>query len=281
MQTFKRILAAIVIAISILVLVLSLAGVVGTWIARSQLASSLVGIVTRAEAGASVVNQGLDRLDAAFTEARDQVVAVEQDVQALGADVEQNKPLVTAISDKLGIGLGPLIDSVRETMTTIREAVAAVNSAIEAINAIPFVSVPVPEMETVKKLSEDVENLRTEVQNVRTAMDERRSEIIQGAVSVITTPTSRIGSTLGEMQAAVSGYSLQLGVVQKGLSNLSSTIERGLTWLAVILTLILLWIVLSQIGLLVLGWRFFSGQDLLAQKPQEMPDDPDATQAAS
>lgn len=271
MQTLTRILAVMVIVISVLVLVLCLSGIVGTWIVRGQLATDLVGIVTAAETRATTVKQGLDRLDTALTQARSQVAAVEHDVQAFGADLEQNRPLLTAISDKLGIELSPLVDSAREIMTSIREAVAAVNSAIEAINAIPFVSVPVPELETLKKLSQDVEDFRTEVLTLRTAIDQRRSEIIGGAVSIIATPAAQIGSTIDEMQATVSGYSQKLGAVQEGLSTLKSGIARGLTWLAVILTLILLWIAFSQVGLLVLAWRAFTGQDLLPRKQQELP----------
>ncbi len=281
MQTFKRILAVIVMAIGILVLVLSLTGIVGAWIVRAQLANDLVAVATEAEARASTIKRGLDLLDTALSRARDQVSTVEQDVQAFGADVEENKPLLTAISDKLGIELSPLVDSAREIMTTIREAVAAVNSAIEAINAIPFVSVPTPELNTLQKLSQDVETFRTEVQDLRTAIDQRRSEIIQGAVSIVTTPTALIGGTLGEVQATVSGYSQQVGAVQERLSNFKSAIAGRLTWVAVILTLILLWVAFSQIGLLVLGWRFFSGQDLLARERKEGPADLDATESTS
>lgn len=144
MQTFKRILAVIIMAISVLVLVVSLTGIVGAWIVRAQLTTDLVGLATEAEARASTIKRGLDLLDTTLTRARVQVAAVEQDVQTFGADVEENKPLLTAISDKLGIELSLLVDSAREIMTSIREAVAAVNSAIEAINAIPFVSVPTP-----------------------------------------------------------------------------------------------------------------------------------------
>jgi hypothetical protein len=278
-QNLKRVLAAIVMVISALVLVLSLAGIVGAWIVRGQLATDLVGIATKAEARATQAKQGVDRLDAALTRAHDQVLVVEHEVQAFGADLEQNRPLLSAISERLGLELGPLFDSVREIMTTIRETVVAVNTATEAINAIPFISIPVPEMEKLEKLSQDVDSVRTQVQDLRTAIDQRRSEIIQGAVSIVTTPTSQMGTALGEMQATVSGYSEQLGAVQERLSSFKSAIGGWLTWAAVILTLILLWFAFSQAGLLVLGWRFFSGQDLLAQEAQQAPAVPDRTQS--
>ena len=280
MQKLTRILAIIVMVISALVLVLSLAGIAGTWIIRGQLATDLVEIATLAEARATQAKRGLDLLDAALTRAHDQVQGVEQEVQALGTNLEENRPLLSSISDRLGLELSPLVESARETVATVRETVVAINSAIEAINAIPFISIPVPAMERMEQLSQDVNSVRTQVQDLRTAIDQRRSEIIQGAVSIITTPTSQIGSTLGEMQATVSGYSKQVGAVQERLSSFKSAIGGWLTWAAVILTLVLLWFAFSQVGLLVLAWRFFSGQDLLAQEPQQTPADLGGTPSA-
>ena len=272
MQMHKRILTVIVIVISILLFVLSLIGIAGTWIVRDQLHTDLMAVATAAETRAVRVQQGLDRLDVVLTRARGQVTAIERDVQAFGTSLEENRPLLAAISDAIGLDLSPLVESAQQTMATVREAVVAVNSAIEAVNAIPFVSVPMPELQTLQKLSQDVEDFRTEVQAVRTAIDQRRSEIIQGTVSIVTTPVSEIGATLDEMSDTVSGYSQQVGAVQDGLSGFKATIGRNLILLAVILTLILLWIAFSQAGMFTLGWRAFLGQDVVPQKQRQLPE---------
>jgi hypothetical protein len=281
MQNLKRILAIVVMVISILVLVLSLTGIVGTWIVRAELATGLVDAATAAETRVTRVKQGLDALDAALTRAHALVAGVEQDVQSFGSDLEQNRPLLSAISDKLGVELEPLFDRAREITTTIGETVDAVNSAVEAINAIPFVSIPVPALEKAQKLSQDVESLRTQVRDLRAAIDLKRGEIIQGTVAVITTPAAQIGGVLGEMQGSVSGFSQEVGAVQERLSHFKQSISGWLTWVAVILTLILLWLAFSQTAVLVLGWRFFSGKDLLAREPQETPTSAETTEPAS
>jgi hypothetical protein len=208
-----------------------------------------------------------------------EIAGVEQEVQSFGDDVEQNKPLINAISDSLGLDLSPLVDSAREIMTTTREAAIAIQSAAGALNAIPFVSVPVPELNRLEKLSQGLESFRTEVQTLRTAIDQKRSELIQGTVSIVTTPTSMMANRVAEMQADVSGYSQTVGVVQAGLSSFQKKIGRWLTGIAAILTVVFLWLALSQAGLLVLGWRFFSGQDLLAQRFEETEADPEAAEA--
>jgi uncharacterized protein YukE len=269
MTTVKRIFAVLVMVVSILVLVLGLAGVAGTWIVRARLATDLVGIVTAAETRAANLQQGLSQLDTALTQAHDEVAAVEQEVQAFGTDLDHNKPLLTTISDKLGLDLVPLVDKAREIMATIRETAAAVNSIVETVNALPFISKPIPELEALNELSQKVEAFEADVQNLRTTLDQRRSEIIGGSVSLVTTPASQIRGTLDEMQATVSGYGQKIDTVQAGLSRFRSAIGGWLTWTAVILTLMLLWLAFSQGALLILGWRAFSGQDLLPRKQHE------------
>jgi phage-related protein len=270
MRTLERVLTVILMVVSILALLLSLAGIVGTWIVRDKLSTALVGIVTNAETMATSAKQGLDHLDATLTQAGDQVAALEQGVQTLGTNVEENKPLLTALSDQLKATLGPLLDTARELMTSLGEAVAAVNSAIEAINAIPFLSAEIPEITALDKLSQDLESFGNEVEDLLTTIDLKSSEIVNGVTSILTTPLSKVGGALDQMQATISGFSQQVGDVQQRLSNLESDIPKWLTWGAVILTVVLLWFALSQAALFVLGWRGFSGLDILPRGQKEL-----------
>ncbi len=266
MRTVKRILSIVVMVISALMLVLSPVGIAGAWIVRGQLRGNLEEIVTAAETRAETVQQELDRLESTLSRAIDEVATVEREVERLGADLEQNTPLLTAISDRLGLQLSPLIDKAGELVVTIRETVAAVNSIVESVNALPFVSSPVSELEKLNRLSQDLDDLVEEIQDLRTTIDQRQSEIVQGAVTLITTPTSQIGDMLETMQATVLGYGQEIDSLLEGLSRLCSSVERGLTWGAVILTLVLLWLAVSQVGMVVLAWRAFLGQDLLPRR---------------
>jgi chromosome segregation ATPase len=269
MRILKRIVAVVIMVTSVLVLVLGLAGIAGTWMVRSRLDDGLGRIMTAAEAEAVGAQQELDRLDAALAQASTQIAAVEQEVQALGTDLDQNKPLLTALTDKLGVDLAPLAARAREMMDTIRETVAAVNSVVETINALSFVSKPIPELEKLNALAEEIDTFEAEVQNLRLTIEQRRSEIIAGGVSIVTTPAARIRGGLDRAQATVSGYNQRLGTLQENLSALGATVGQWLTWLAVILTLILLWLALSQAALFVLGWRALRGQDILPRRQKE------------
>lgn len=123
----------------------------------------------------------------------------------------------------------------------------------------------------INSISQEFEDLQSQVQEVRTTIDQQQSEIIQGAVSIVTEPLSRINNRLDALQSRVSGYSQGLAAIQAGLVEFQASIGRWLTYAALLVTLMMLWLALSQAGLFVLGWRFYSGKDLLAGVSQVAP----------
>ena len=268
MRTAERVLSVVVMVISALMLVLSPVGIAGSWIVRGQLLSDMEQIVTAAESRAETVQQELNRLGSTLVQVADEVAAVERGVQGLGADadLDENSLPLSALSDRLDLELGSLIDKADEIMAKIRETVTAVNAIVEGINALPFVTRRVADPEALNKLSEDLDGLMMEAEDLRNAVDRAQSEIVEGAVALIVVNATRIGDMLETMQARVSGYSQEVDRLREGLSSLQAAVRRWLTWGAVALTAILSWLALSQIALAVLAWRAFLGQDVLPRR---------------
>ena len=180
--------------------------------------------------------------------------------------MEENRALLNAIVERLGIDISPLVESTREIITTIRETVGALNAAIEAVNAFPFVSLPTAELDRLDRLAQDLADLQTQVQDLRTRIDQRRGEIIQGTVTIVTVPTSQVISALDTTQASVSAYNQQIDVLQERLYNFQLTIGKWLTGIALLITLILLWSAFSQVWLFLQSWRLYSSQESLTTK---------------
>jgi chromosome segregation ATPase len=254
---------------SVLMLVLSLAGVAGTWVVRSQLVDSLMSMMATIEAETAEVQQQMGRLDVALSQADEQLAAIEQEVQALGSDPNETAPLLTALAERLDTDFAPVVARARAATGAFLETVAAVNLIVENLNTLPFAK-QVGDLERLNRLAEEIETTQTELQNLRLLIEQRGGEIIAGTVSVIATSISRIRSGLDQAQATLSGYSEQIASVQADLQALKSVSERWLTWTSAILTLILAWLAFSQVALLLLSWRAFKGLDILPRRQQEM-----------
>ena len=82
-----------------------------------------------------------------------------------------------------------------------------------------------------------------------------------------------IGGSLVDVQAVVSGNRQRLITIQDGQVALKRAIRRALTASAAGLTLVMLWSALSQAGLMVHGWRFYSGRDPLVRSQEVISND--------
>lgn len=265
MKLLKTIISVIVIAVSLVMLVLGLAGIIWGWNAKAQLSTGIVNVLTEAETLLEGVDQRLENVDTDLTQARQEIAGVEENVAALGADAEENGRLMTVISDTVGAKVVPLVNKAGEAMTTARETIAAINSAIEALNAIPFISVPVPELAPLGQISDELATLQTAVSELQTSLRERRAELLQEAASLLTDALTRIDQLLEGVQTRVAGYRQRLDATQTRLAQLKESIPRALNIAAWVTTLVLLWVALAQVSLLIHSWRFLTGKDLLAR----------------
>jgi hypothetical protein len=113
------------------------------------------------------------------------------------------------------------VKQVLATIVMIISILVLVLSIVEAVSALPFIPKPLAGLEPLSKLAQEIESFQAEVQNLRMVSEQKRTEIIQGAVSIITIPTSQIRSRLDGVQTMVSDYSLQPANVQEGLSAMT------------------------------------------------------------
>lgn len=265
MKILKSVISVIVIAISLVMLVLSLIGIVWGWNTTSQLSTGIVNILTEAETSLQEADQRLGLVDSALAQTRDGIAEVDAKVKAMGTDAEENKRLMTVISDTVGAKVVPLVNKANNAINTFQQTITVLDSTIATLNTLPFMSIPTPDLSTLRQISDELATLQTAVSEFQAALSERRSELIQGTVTLLSNSLNRIDQLLERIQSPVSEARQRLGVTQSRLAQLKESIPTALNIAALANTLLLLWVGFGQVALLILGWRFLTGKDLLAR----------------
>ena len=86
MELLKRILAVTVMVLSVLLMILWVAGIVGNWMANKALTDATVQVLTGADTVLGRTEQALTRLDTAVGNARDRVAAFDQELGTVSWD---------------------------------------------------------------------------------------------------------------------------------------------------------------------------------------------------
>ena len=265
MSRAKRIVAVIVMILSVLVLALSVAAVIGAWAINGPVTDSILGILTSVESTVHVADTTISNFSARIDQAQAVVNEIEDRVVALGQEANPSELVVNLISEIVDRDLQPIIEDMRETIRSIEDLANGIKTTIEALNSLPFVSLQIPALDKVLEVAETVSTLSTKVEELQAAIDARIAGAIDELVDVVTGITSSIDGLLSQAQASLAGYSARLAQVEAGVATLKSTIPGMIDALSLALTLLWGWMAISQAGLFVLGLSFYNGRDLLAR----------------
>lgn len=260
-KTGRRIWYAIAMFLSGLVLLLSVVGIVGVWITERALADTVVqvldavgnvtGSLRQATQG---VDQKLERMQAVSTFISTASATLSQNVTDKGL-------ILLLLPEEKEQNLVALAASVQETIGTLRDTLAAGLSIYHSIDRLPFVSLPAPSQEQVDKIASTsgeiqsaVDGLKAEIVAFRSGASDRIEKIQTGADLV----TSR----LGQSRDRLANIEARLAVLQESIGQWQKTAVRILVLISFLVTLMLAWVIYSQVELLRLyGQRWkASGQ---------------------
>jgi hypothetical protein len=265
MSRAKRIVAAVVMVLSVLVFALSVAAVIGAWAINGPVTDGMLGVLTSIESSVQVADTTISNFSARIDQAQAVVNEIEDRVVALGQEDNPSELVVNVISELVNQDLQAVIEDMRQTIHTIEDIATSIKNAIEALNSLPFVSLQIPAVDKVLEVAETVSMLSTKVEELQAAIDARIAGAIEELVDVVTGITSSIDGLLSQAQAALAEYNARLTQVEAGIAALKSTLPGLIDSLSIALTLFGVWMAFSQAGLFVLGLSFYNGRDLLAR----------------
>lgn len=141
MSIWKRILAILIMALSVILTILSIAGIVGNWFVNHSMTDDILQVLTGVENALGLADEALGRLDTRVGSARERVADFEETVQTAGENFAGNPVILRTLSEEPDLGIAPAVNDLRESVQSARERVIGIQHAVQAINALPFVSV--------------------------------------------------------------------------------------------------------------------------------------------
>ena len=262
METVKKILAGVVIAVSIIGIAICLAGIYFSWSFNTPVTQAIEGVLTGVERFLMVTDEGLGRLNEGLGEAETAVSTIEDAVVDAGETINETNIAFEILDATVGDTLFPKIENMAGTAVSIAEAVVAFNDTLEAANEIPFVDVPTltPQLE---ELATELEIIRTDVQETRAELQAIKEENVAKPVNAITERTSRISNGLDEVQTAVSDGQAKVNETLDNVGVTKSKVARTIDLISITITVLLLWLILAQASLIVQGLGIFKGHNPL------------------
>lgn len=254
----KKIGRILILVMAVLVIVLSLGGIVGAWGISSAVSNVTLKVFSVVQTGAGVIDNAAARIDTLVQTARSEVQQTGEMVTTAASNLQENRPVLTALSERLETRLGPTVDKVQEAAAPVHDALVTVSSAVSFANSVPFIQERAPRLEQLDQtlsqlgaLAADVQQLRT---TLRTAVTEKADQLTQGVATALTDLTARIDGRLAEVQSSVQAFQSDIAALQARLQTLQSTLLLIFNLIALLATLVYIWVIYSQVVVIRHHW---------------------------
>jgi methyl-accepting chemotaxis protein len=260
MSVFKRILLYAGMVISVIMLLIGLAGVIGTWSLNTPVTETILEVL-------SPINTTLQRVEsishevvAALTEVSAALDTADQRVQDKGGEITESSIVLEIVSEILGEDVQPKIDEAADSIRGVYDTLGAIEEAIQAFNAVPLVGLEVPGGEEITQLRTGMEETALAVSDSVEELQQKKEETVTEAVDRVTEPLNRINTRVEETRAEMSDFEARFGAASDELTYVQSQVPRWIDILSIVITLILAWLMLSQVAVFVLCLKYLQGK---------------------
>jgi hypothetical protein len=258
MPILEKILRFAAIALAILFIGLSLVGVFGAWFVDRKATDVALKVFGLIGTGVRVVDVGVRRVDDLIATSRAEVRQASETITAVGGQAQANSPVLNALNERLETSLAPRIAQMQQVLAPVRDAIGTVSNAVSLLNSVPMIADRAPRLAALddafnrlEELSADATQLRG---TLRTLVAGQNNDVTAQTVAALNGLARRIDNRLGEVQANVDKVQAEIAALQDRLDRRQSRLLFVFNLLALLSTLMLAWIVYTQIVVIQHHW---------------------------
>lgn len=277
----RKIFSGILIALSSVLLLLSVVGIGAAWYYNEPVTKESVARLGEIEMELARTQTALQDARAELERTLRIVDSAEQTLKNLSDELAQAKKLFDEFDKTLGDKLIPGLENSRARLNSLRGTLEDLRTGLEGLNSLPFVNLNLPGDEVLANLIETVDSVNTQLERMKGLADrastftEDISFLMGGDFSETRQRLETFVQVVNEYEQKVDGWHSQ---VVTWIAVLPGWIDRA----SAILTIFLLWFGFSQFGLLLHGLVLWHGEDPLVVLRREEtlpavppPDEPD------
>jgi chromosome segregation ATPase len=258
----RKIFSGILIGLSAILLVLSLAGIIAAWAYNEPLTQEATGRLQAVDQEMAQTQTSLRNAEGELQRALRMVDAVETALAALSDKTTDATEILGSVKGTLDEKLLPGLQSTRQKILSARAALESLQAALDSVNALPFLNIEVPD-DLLQNLIDAADTLDSQIASVED-LGQRASEFVGDTSYLLGGDLTETRDNLQAMLATVQDYDEKITGWRTQIAGLTAALPGWMDTASIVLTVFLLWFGFSQFGLFLHGLEAWRGGHPLA-----------------
>jgi chromosome segregation ATPase len=200
----RKILSGMLIGLSAILLVLSLAGIIAAWAYNEALTQEGTGRLEAIDQEMAQTQTSLQNAEAEVQRALRMVNAVEAALAALTDKTTDATEILGSVKGTLDEKLLPGLQSTRQNIIAARTALESLQAALDSVNALPFLNIEVPD-DLLQNLIDAVNSIDSQIASVED-LGKRASDFVGDTSYLLGGDLTETRDNLQVMLATVQDY---------------------------------------------------------------------------
>ena len=260
----KRILGLVWVIVAVVSLIVSSGGVIALWSARSAINTALEDTFQLVSETAVTTQKALAVADQALQDAAGSIKILTGLTDTLADSIGGGQDALTSVTQLLRDDLPATLETAQTALASAAETAKVVDTFLSGLARIQFLNIDynpaVPLDQSISNIGASLANLPATLGQLGDDLDSIRSDLpdIVKAIDGLGTAISSVSSMLEKAQTVLKEYAAQLARATAAVQQISEGVPTYVTLFITVLTFIMLWIIVVQLIVLVIGWRWFT-----------------------
>jgi vacuolar-type H+-ATPase subunit I/STV1 len=256
----RKILAGLLIGVSSIFLLASLAGGILAWVYNEPLTLEATSRLGEVETQLTQIQSDLDAAKEEVERALRIIQSAEDALVSLSEKATNARDALEEVNQTLDEELIPGLENTREKITEVRAVLVDLREALEQLNSLPFVNFDVPGDDLLADIISGVDSLDTEIANVQDVAG-RASVFISDTSYLLGGDFQTTKQNLQNLLETLEGYDSKLSGWLATVRDIKASVPGWIDNASLSLSIVLTWFAFSQLGLILHGLAIWRGEN--------------------
>ncbi|MFZ3080759.1 MAG: hypothetical protein WA109_13845 [Bellilinea sp.] len=271
---FSRITGLALIIAAVMGLGLSLAGLIFLGRFSSRISTTLLSTLEYLDRALAITSDGLETAESSLKAADSALGSLVSTLDGVNESLQGMDPTLTALSTLLGKDLPETIKATQDSLDSAQTSAKNIDNVLTSLSRIPFLgslvyNPEVPLNETLGDISDSLDAIPRSLRDAKSGLDaaDKNLATITSDLGNVAQSTDQIDLSIADALLVIDEYQTLVADMQKRTKDLRQELPGQLRLASLAAALLLIWLAITQIGLLAQGVEFLAR----GRKPLKQP----------
>ena len=271
---FARITGLVLSIAAVMGLGLSLAGLILLGGFSNRISANLLGTLEYLDRALAISSDGLETAESSLLAADSALDSLVSTLDGVNESLQGMDPTLTALSTLLGKDLPGTIEATQDSLDSAQTSARNIDNVLTSLSRIPFFGTlvynpEVPLNETIGEISDSLDAIPRSLRDAKSGLDiaDRNLTTITSDLGNIAQNTDQIDVSIADALLVIDEYQTLVSDMQKRVKDFRQELPGQLRLATLAAALLLIWLAITQIGLLAQGAEFMAR----GRKPLKQP----------